>query len=245
MVDYTDLGQNALNDKYPNRICVLWYKAGEKEKIGTGNLFEFSGNQFIITCEHVASEFFKASEGECKFAEKETIYRNNLELVYADGVNDLAIMKLKTKLDSEDYFTYNDIEVYEDFGDSKFDKSTFYVCGIPSELTDFGKTKRYTNKFSFLTLAYGEKKSTSEYLFLDYPKISGDVEIDPALDTLPEPRGMSGSFVILVPSPILDKENIWSLDKAKVVAMLTMSDNRKYVKCANIKHLLEVQDRLV
>ena len=113
------------------------------------------------------------------------------------------------------------------------------MCGLPSELTDTDKNKRYANKFSFLTLAYGEKKSTSEYLFLDYPKTSGDVEINPFLDSLPEPGGMSGSFIIFVPSPVfLDKREIWSLHEAKVVAMLTMSDNKKYVKCVNIKHLL-------
>ena len=119
------------------------------------------------------------------------------------------------------------------------------MCGLPSELTDTDKNKRYANKFSFLTLAYAEKESTSEYLYLDYPKISGEVEIDPRLDTLPDPGGMSGSFIILVPSPVVDRDIIWSLDDAKVVAMLIMSDNRKYVKCVNIRHLLEVKSELI
>ena len=98
---------------------------------------------------------------------------------------------------------------------------------------------------SFLTTRYNRIDSTSEYLFLDYPIISGEVDIDPPRETLPEPGGMSGSFIIFVPNPVLDKNKLWSLDQAKVVAMLTMSDNKRYVKCINIKHLMEVQSELV
>ena len=245
MFDYTDLGLEALNDKYQNRICVLWYKLDNNEFIGTGNLFEISGNQFIITCEHVASKFFDASDAKCKFSEQETIYRINLKLVYTDELNDLAIIQLKKKLNSGDYFTYDEIEVYDNFGDPRFQESSFYVCGLPSELTDVDSNTRNTNKLSLLTLMYDKIDSTSEYLYLDYPKISGDVDISPFLDSLPEPGGMSGSFIIFVPNPVSETNDIWSLDQAKVVAMLTMSDNKRYVKCVNIRHLLTAKDELI
>ena len=108
-------------------------------------------------------------------------------------------------------------------------KFGIFICGAPSELTIVEKEGRTFQPLSLFSTKSSDIDSTFDYLFCDYPKRSGEVDVDTKNGKLPKANGLSGAFAIKIPNPAGKEDHLWSLEGAKVIALQVSWDTATYL----------------
>jgi hypothetical protein len=211
---------------------------------GTGNLLTVKGRLFIATCQHVAEEFFKERKYRYVILHRnDRIKKDDLELVaYKGGEIDVALIEVHITL--SDYPTYklNDIEVFETFDMVDFEKTNIVISGNPDELSKDkdGLGILYT-PITFTTLPEASKLPCSDFLYCSYPMVNDVIENQSGRRMkLPAAGGLSGAFMLKQREFAGPKEQIWTPDIMKVVAIQHSWDKKSYIKGTNIKYLIQL-----
>jgi hypothetical protein len=234
--DIEKVASNALSEFTRDRMCLI--------NGGTGNLLEENGRFFIATCYHVAEEFFE--EGSYRYVilrRNERIKKDDLKLIaYKDKEIDVALIEVHATLSGYPTYKLNNIEVIETFDMEKFDKTNIVVSGNPDELSKnkHGSGILYT-PLTFTTLPEASKLPCSDFLYCKYPMARDVIENQSGRRMkLPTAGGLSGAFMLKQREFASPKEQIWTPDIMKVVAIQHRWDKESYIKGTNIKYLIQL-----
>lgn len=176
---------------YPNRTAV--------PEPGTGTAVRHGGELFVVTCQHVAGDFFSMSAGELLFLRLPRVPRASCSLVYADEKLDLAVIHVSREAAAR----LNGLEPLSiaDFGDARaFRRATarskwnYVVAGFPGALASFGPE---SNRITLNPLIFGTtvRRRRGLKLTLDY-----EHGLKEGKQLVPE--GMSGSLVFEMREPV-------------------------------------------
>ena len=122
----------AIGNAAKKYTCFFWYgEYGTEENVGTGTLIKHGNEHYILTCEHVATEFFRSENAVIAFGNAE--YLNSTEVKYFRKTkrDDLALLKLKDskKLENLSPKTIDDFA----FKYLNIDhEALYYLCGFPA-----------------------------------------------------------------------------------------------------------------
>lgn len=236
MNELSAIVQNILKERYSKNICAFFYKSLRNEIVATGNFLNVNGKSYVVTCKHVAEKFFDSKEAVLVTVNKEKLFKNDLKYVWnSNNAIDLALIEI-TQYCSESTFLIEDFEVINDFSIYPFEKEDFYLYGVVAEYVEVKPKKRTIQPLSILTTLYQDKISNDKYLYCSYPKKINEIITTHPSGQLPESGGLSGSFIFKVHG--FESEKLWHTGNAKVIAILTASDNANYLKCTNIRFLI-------
>ena len=230
--------QESLVEAHKNKICGLWYgDSGKKEECGTGNILKYKNKFYILTCEHVATDFFRSNNAYIAFRDKTQIHKDDLDYVDKDSNLDVALISPRKDLQFNDYFTIDDFEFIPDFSNRNLQGDAFFLFGFPAEYVDIENLRRDYTPLAYLTDLYSGREATENILYLNYPGSPDEVDISGPHEKLPEAFGLSGSLIFNVSKDILDSGNVWDTSKSKIVAIQYAVSDKKYIVCGNTKCL--------
>jgi len=230
--------KTALMERSKDRSCFI--------NNATGNLLSYNDKKYIITCRHVADEFFSNSDGNVLLRGNKKISKSDLKYVTRTSNSiDIAIIEI-LKCDAKlIFYTTEDFEIIDNFNQSDDDKTSFFVFGYPSQL----KYEKDGNEFilwmSYLTLMNKSISSTKDFLYLDYPTESEmNIISERDLKTiLPEARGLSGAFIFKIKIFKEEKAKLWLPSLAKIVAIQSTWNKKSWLKGCNTKYLFDQLDQ--
>ncbi len=211
--------------------CFLWYGEYESEEcVGTGTLVKHKNEYYILTCEHVATEFFTSKNAIIVFGNAE--YLNSTEVKYfrKSKRDDLALLRLKDSKKLEnlspktiDDFAFKDLDTNHE--------ALYYLCGFPAEEVKASQNKRNFMGLTTFTVAI-RKMCTKNKLFLEYEENETNYP-------LASPKGYSGSLIFeyINPSSAQKKGKIWYPTLGKAVSIQYKSDMSTYIVGTTIKIL--------
>jgi len=214
------------------RICSLG-------GVGTGNVLRLHGHAFIVTAKHVADDFYELKRPRVIFHRNYKISSERLDYVSCtDDDLDIALIAVDDLKAEVLSYEYNDLEFIHDFRTYNFDRVNLQVCGFPKQLQHKTETDLFYSWMSYTTTLCSHPSATEDFLFSHYPMNSPVRESSIGADvTLPAARGLSGAFVLKVPTYADQSPPIWSPVAAKVIAIQIEWNKRTYIKCSNIIHL--------
>ncbi|MGI9175538.1 MAG: hypothetical protein ACR2GR_09505 [Rhodothermales bacterium] len=241
--DLSNAALTALSEHTKRRMCLIG-GVGENNDFtyGTGNTLCYEGNFYIVTCKHVADDFFRAQSNSQIILWGNRKYDSTLFSYFqqTDDNIDIAVIKVDASVDIQDFYTDEDFEIIDHFGQHDFSKVNVFVSGLPGSLSyedDAGIQHRW---FSLLTLP-SKERSSSDFLYCDFdfksPKYLNQQGLQKGL---PNPQGMSGCFALSVPPSSIPAQNIWSPNEFKVIGLQVSWNQESWIKCSNIKHLFEM-----
>ena len=233
--DLDSLAQTAITERIRSRMCSVG-------GIGTGNLVQFQGQRFIVTCRHVADSFFNGNGSYVILRDNQHIQRTDIE--YTDRIVqrfDTAVIRiLKNKIESQ-FFERRNFNVIGDFGEYPLEEFNLLFCRFPSDLSQ--KTEKGIGHtwMSYVTLVSEERQPEEYFLYSSYEMDESVIlNLEDIKTKLPRSPGLSGTFIFEVPPHEGELEEIWSPDDVKVIAMEMSWDRQLWVKRVNVKHAVKI-----
>lgn len=232
-----ELARKSLIEYSKARMCLV-------ASIGTGNLVSNDGKKYIFTCKHVADEFFEMKTPVVTLLSNQKIEIDKLNYLGSSDEFDIAVIEVNDNTISDLFYELADFQSIDDFTEYNFEEVDLHLCGFPFSFRYETESERERFWFSYLTVPI-KSKIEKDFIYCDYP-VGKDLELFNSGDKskLPDPKGMSGSFVHLIDSPAIKENEIWSLRFVKVIAMQTAWNKKSYLKCVNIKHIKSILNDL-
>lgn len=203
----------------------------------TGNILRFKDKYYIVTCRHVADDFFKNSTMKVLLRDKKELSIQHLKYLNRTKPEiDIAVIEIKDNSIDVDSFKFENFKIIKDLSKTNFQKSNFFFCGYPSAISFNRDDNRLILYMAYMTLP------TEDFIYLDYDSQSESnrvIKSDLKLK-LPHPGGMSGAFLFLVEAFEGGKEEIWTPNYIKVIGIQTIWNKKTRVRCSNIKYLFEL-----
>jgi len=231
--EFEEQVRNSLTEYAKSRMCLVG-------SIGTGNLVSINGKKYIITCKHVADDFFKMESSVITVKSNKKIDHDNLNYVGCSDLYDTAVIEILNDTIQEIFYEHSDFHFIDDFREYNFNEDDLHLCGFPFSLRYENDSSRWRFWFSYLTIPI-LNKTEKDFIYCDYPM---DAEADRFKGnfktTLPPANGLSGSFVHLIGSSNISKNDIWTLRFVKVIAMQISWNTKSHLKCVNISHIKEL-----
>ena len=225
----------ALTERMKSKICSI--------NDAVGNILRFRGKLFIVTCKHVADDFFNQNRPYIILRNNTRIYSNQLKYISSttDSI-DIAIIEILNTNMIDDCFEENDLLILSDFK-SEFKNSLFFIFGFPEQLYFQKEGKEFIPWISYMTLKSNSKESNESFLYLDYD-INSEKNIinEKELKTrLPKAPGLSGAFIFKIDK--FDKNEIWYPSFAKAIAIQSTWNKKSWIKGTNVKYLFQLLDK--
>jgi hypothetical protein len=232
-----ELARKSLIEYSKARMCLV-------ASIGTGNLVSNNGKKYIFTCKHVADEFFKMKTPVVTLLSNKKIETDNLNYIGSSDEFDIAVIQINDDTITDMFYEPKDFQSIEDFTDYNFEDADLHLCGFPFSFRYETESERERFWFSYLTVPI-KNKTEKDFVYCDYP-LGKDLEIFNSSYTskLPDPKGLSGSFVHLIDGPAIKENEIWSLKFVKVIAMQISWNTKNHLKCVSIKHIKNILNDL-
>lgn len=237
-----NIGIRLLKEYSFPKTCGLFYEEDGNPTIGTGNFLKVAQNYFILTCKHVADIFFTSRVATAINIDGQKISQKELDYIdKANDVIDFALIKAPNDNSKvKDFYELSDFNLIENFNKYKFQKEDLYLTGMNGELAKKKNDGFMLVPFSYMATPYNDnKESTEDFLYIDYPNSPSEIITTYDKGILPYAGGLSGSFIFKTKGFI--KGEFWTASRnSKIIAMQTATSRGKYLKCSNIKHLLEM-----
>jgi len=221
---------NSLTEYAKSRMCLV-------ASIGTGNLVSINDKKYIITCKHVADDFFNMKSPVITLKSNKKIELDKLNYVGSLNIYDVAVIEILDNTIQDLFYELSDFNFISDFSKHNLDGDDLHLCGFPFSLSLESDSSRWRLWFSYLTIPI-LNKTEKDFIYCDYPidaepsKFKGNYKTK-----LPPPQGLSGSFVHLISSSNISKDDIWSLRFVKVIAMQISWNTKNHLKCVNMSHI--------
>jgi hypothetical protein len=212
----------------------------------TGNLLSYNNKKYIITCRHVADDFFNKKRPYVLLRDNKRIYTENL--IYQSCTNkelDIAVIEI-IKQDQINYFyTKDDFEIIDDFSQILNNNISYFIFGYPFQLKYEEDGKDFILWMSYLTVKNKTVSSTQDFIFLDYQRESEkNIIVEKGLKTiLPKAHGLSGAFIFKIEQFKEDNITLWSPSFAKIIAIQMGWNKKSWLKGSNTKHLFELLNK--
>ncbi len=210
---------------------------------GTGNLIRIGNRSFIVTCRHVATDFFKLPFSYIILRDNHRIPKSQLCLIAQTDLNiDIAIIEIKGTYTARGVFTPSDFQLIDDFSSFDFSNTNVILCGLPSDIAQRDEEGNvYHVLMSFMTLPHKTIRQEVDYFYCEYPTVKHVVENQSVRRLkLPPAPGLSGSFILKVSQFDGTKEDFWLPSFAKVFAIQQSWDESSFVKGSNLKYLVSL-----
>ena len=209
----------------------------------TGNMVTYNNKKYIITCRHVADDFFS---NDCQYVllrDNNKIFKSDLSYVNkTDEDIDIAVIEILNYDKHIECYKIHDFELIEDFSTPDYSESSFFIFGYPAQLKYDKNGNEYILWMSYLTLKSEAKSSTQDYLYLKYPRESDkNILNESKIKTiLPKAPGLSGAFIFVIKTFHETNSELWLPSYAKIVAIQSSWNQRDWLKGCNTKYLLEL-----
>ena len=232
MMDVEYEAGHILTEYARSRVCSMG-------GVGTGNVLRARGQAFIVTAKHVAEEFFKLKRPRIIFRDNYKVPSQQLNYVSSTDDNlDIALIAVHDLNPGVLSYNYRDFEFIDDFRKYNFDRVNLQVCGFPKQLQHRTQNDLLYSWMRYTTTPCVNPPATKEFLFCHYP-MNSPVRNSRTRDevALPAAPGLSGAFILKIPTQADQSESIGSPTAAKVIAVQVAWDKRTYMKCSNIIHV--------
>jgi len=206
----------------------------------TGNLLRYKKEFYIITCKHVADVFFDNNDSEVILRNNFRIKKNRLKYVQRTNNDiDIAVLKLMDNKLESGYFSIENFEFIDDFSTHSFKESLFFICGYPENINFVKDDKKYILYMTYLTERSDIKSPTKDFIFIQYNQNSESNRVvkTKLKSKLPNPKGMSGAFLLKLNTFKRKKEELWTPYLAKVIGIQISWNKKNLLKCSNIYYL--------
>ncbi len=225
--------RNSLTEYAKSRMCLVG-------SIGTGNLVQINGKKYIVTCKHVADDFFKMESAVITLKSNEKVNIDKLNYVGSLDSFDTALIEILDDTIQEIFYEQSDFIFIDDFREYNFNEEDLHLCGFPFAHRYENDLNRWRFWFSYLTIPI-LNKTEKDFIYCDYPMNANVDRFKGNHKTkLPPANGLSGSFVHLVSTSNIANNEIWSLRFVKVIAMQISWNTKSHLKCVNINHIKEL-----
>lgn len=225
---------NALTERVRARSCEI--------SDGTGNIIKYNEKIYIVTCKHIADDFFNDNNSYVILRNNDRIYKNQLE--YYNRTKDYLDIALIAVLDSnlvKNYYELVDFDAIDDFSKHDFSETNLFICGYPSQISFTKNSRKNILYFSYGTLISNTKLSDENFIYLSYNRESdSNITREGLITRLPEARGLSGAFIFKVETFKGELTDIWQPSFAKIIAIQTDWNKKNWLKATNIKHLFKL-----
>lgn len=227
--------KTALMERSKLRTCYI--------NDSTGNLLSYNNKKYIITCRHVADDFFNKKMPYVLLRDNKKIYTKNL--IYQSRTNgelDIAIIEIIGHDEINYLYTKEDFEIIDDFSQNLNKKISYFIFGYPFQLKYEDNGKEIILWMSYLTVKNMLVLSTKDFIYLDYQRESEkNIIVEKGLKTiLPKASGLSGAFIFKIEQFKEDKSILWLPSIAKIVAIQSGWNEKSWLKGSNTKHLFEL-----
>jgi hypothetical protein len=209
--------------------------------VGTGNLLKVGNRSFIVTCRHVATDFFRLAFTAAILRDNYRIPKDHLRVAaQTDDKIDIAVIEIDGSYIARGSFTLVDVEPVSDFSTYDFSKSNIILSGYPIDIAqrdDQGLL--YRVPMTFMTRPHRSIQQTADYLYCEYPTATEVLENPSGRELrLPAAGGLSGSFMLEVSEFEGTKYDLWQPSVARVLAVQQSWNESSWVKGSNVKHLI-------
>ena len=237
---YMGLLQKRLEDK----ICALWYgEWGVKEDVGSGTFLSAPPRKFILTCEHVATPFYKCIEARVHVPGGLSIPREHTTLIFANKARDLALIQVNEEASQLAGFELEGVAPIEDFTRHDFSSEHLVVCGFPAISVKVSPKRREFSPILYLT-GLGPDPPSQDLVYCNYPVGPGEVIGAGPNAALPRAPGLSGSALLSVPSPStreLPINRIWTFENMRIVGVTITWNQSTYLegtRCGDVPSMI-------
>lgn len=233
---------NAITRNIITKLCAI--------DDATGNILKYNNRFYVVTCKHVADDFFRYRNSYILLKDNSRIYINKLKYVASTQPKTQADIALIEILESEkikDFFEENDLEIIKDFKEINSKDSFLFICGFPEQLNFIEDGKQKLPYFSFGTNKSTVRSSDEDFIYLDYDMNKEHIIIhEKNLKAhLPKAPGLSGAFIFKI-DVFRDKpDKIWYPSKvAKAIAIqATWKKAENWIKGSSTKFLFELLEK--
>jgi len=209
----------------------------------TGNLFSYNDKIYIITCRHVADDFFNNKKQYVLLRDNKKIFKDDLKYFARTNESiDIAVIEILKRDEINNCYTMEDFEFVDDFNQAVINETSYFIFGYPAQLTYESDGKEFILWMSYLTLKSESISSTQDFLYLDY-KIESEKNIvsEKRIKTiLPKAHGLSGAFIFKIEQFKEQKEKLWMPSFAKIIAIQSSWNKTNWLKGCNTKYLFEL-----
>lgn len=223
----------ALTDRIKPKICSI--------NDAVGNILRYKGKFYIVTCKHVADDFFSQNHHYIILRGNNRIYSDRLKYITStSNLIDIALIEILDSSQITEYFEEDDIEIIDDYGNNEFENSVFFIFGFPEQLYFNKDGKQYIPWMSYMTIKSKNKKSDNNFIYLDYEiNVEKNIINDKKLKTiLPKAPGLSGAFIFKIDR--FEKKDLWYPSFAKAIAVQSAWNKKSWIKGSNIKFLFQL-----
>ena len=212
----------------------------------TGNLISYKDKKYIVTCRHVADDFFNSNKPYVLLRDNKKIFKENLN--YYGKTNkeiDIAIIEILEHGEISHFYTIEDFEITNDFSHISNNKLSYFVFGYPFQLKYEDNGKEIILWMSYLTLKSKSISSTPDFIYLDYERENEkNIIVEKGLKTiLPKAPGLSGAFIFKIKQFAEDNNTLWLSSFAKIIAIQLGWNKKSWLKGSNTKHLFELLNK--
>jgi hypothetical protein len=230
--------KSALMERCKSRSCFI--------NDSTGNLFSYNSKMYIVTCRHVADDFFTNKEQCVLLRDNKKIFKD--DLIYFARTNkniDIAVIEILKQDVVTNFYTKEDFDFIDNFNQVAINKTSYFIFGYPAQLTFEKKGREFILWMGYLTLKSESISSTQDFLYLDYKRESEkNIITEKRIKTiLPKASGLSGAFIFKVKVFQEKKDKLWLPSFAKIVAIQSSWNKTNWLKGSNTKKLFELLDK--
>ena len=233
-IDLTSKVLPILHNYIGARSCIFLYQfTNGDRRCGSGGIVRKNGELYILTCKHVADDFYKGNWGRIILSTGKQFDRSSFSYNSSSNDYDLALLGASS-ISSDILVSYNYPQDFDLVNKDIMGKS-FILCGISAELT---KDKLRYNAFVTLSFTTNYLSHDDHFMKVDYPRNDPSEIISEDIDRLPDPHGLSGAL-ILHPDDF-ESNTLWSPTTSKIVGVQIASDCNSYLKCSLVKNLVDI-----
>lgn len=230
--------KSALMERSKARSCFI--------NESTGNLLSYNNKKYIITCRHVADDFFSNKKQYVLLRDNKKIFKDDLKYFSLTKEQiDIAVIEILKQDEVTNFYTLEDFEFINDFNQSVTNKTSYFIFGYPAQLTFEKDGREFITWMSYLTSKSESIASTQDFLYLDYERESEkNIITEKGIQTiLPKASGLSGAFIFKVEIFQEKKDKLWLPSFAKIVAIQSSWNKTNWIKDCNTKYLFELLDK--
>jgi len=225
----------ALTERMKPKICAI--------NDAVGNIFRYRQKLYIVTCKHVADDFFSQNHQYIILRGNSRIYRDNLKYIAStNSAIDIALIEILHSSQVSEYFEEDDLEIIDDYDNKEIENAVFFIFGFPEQLYFNKDGKQYIPWMSYMTIKSKNKKSDGNFIYLDY-EVNNEKNIineKKLKSILPKAPGLSGAFIFKVDRFEGEKNELWKPSIAKAIAIQSTWNEKSWIKGSNIKYLYKL-----
>jgi len=223
---------DAADDSARKCICVLYYGTlDSRESLGTGTFLSADDRLLILTCEHVATEFFAARHSKVLYGSGSELPRECVRPLRSNKRADLALLEVIGWEIPEQCRprACSELQLNLDLRTIHSEYRGFILTGFPAEWVAVpGHKRRTVQAITYFTSPAERHQSSKHRLYLEYQRQPGLL--------LPDPEGVSGALVIGIRGVNTPNGTPWTFG-APIALQAAWHPSKRYLTCRSLKPL--------